>query len=158
MGSRQGQILGKGDSSQTPFLLSAASTQGAYVLGAAEGKVMKPHPPEMAPGARGDISWRCQHVIKHSHLARAAAPNFVQGSETTRHVGLPLTVPVQVHGISAPKASIGKHSETFSQASADPLPGDVSQEGFRLLQIGQKGFFSFGHQKSTARIVHKCKQ
>ena len=54
-------------------------------------------------------------------------------------MGLPLTIPVQGCGILASKASIGKHSETFSQASSNMLPGDFSQVPL-LLQSGQ-GFF-----------------
>lgn len=57
----------------------------------------------------------------------AAAPHHGQGSGTTRHVGLPRTRPVQGHAVSASKASIGKHSETLSQAGANMLPGGLFQ-------------------------------
>lgn len=65
---------------------------------------------------------------KHSCLAWSSCSLILsRGSETTRHVGLPLTIPVQSCGILASKASIGKHSETFSQASSNMLPGSFSQ-------------------------------
>lgn len=94
---------------------------------------------------------------------RAAAPDSAQGSATTRHVGLPLAIPVQVYGILASEASIGKHSETFSQAGLkNVLPGDPSR-GLLLLQIGQGSgvlffVYCFGHQKSTACLARKCKR
>lgn len=80
-------------------------------------------------------------------------------------MGLPLTIPVQGSGILASKASIGKHSETFSQASSNMLPGVFSQVPL-LLQTGQGVFcfvllffvYPFGHQKSTAHTAHKRKQ
>lgn len=106
----------------------------------------------MAPGTPV-ISPEVSAHRKPFLLGPAAAPIFVKGSETTRHVGLPPPLAAQLRGLPASVRGLGR--KTLSTAWAGQLtccqrllpgaPADLSWA---------KSPPHFGHQKSTVCIKH----